>query len=619
MNRSTNRPFPRIPGFEIEDRIGFGGFATVYRARQPGLDRIVAIKVVHRTREADDETLKRFRRECQAIGSLTGTPSVMTVFDLGTTAEGDPYLVLEHLEGGSLQERLEADGRFTWLEVVDVAKGVAQALKAAHGVGILHRDIKPANVLTDRYGNVRLGDFGIAHLAGASDTVTGDTAMTVSYAAPEMLRGERATKASDLYSLGALMYTLLIGHPPFSRPDDDSVAAVILRITSEPLPTLDAHLAPPNLVNLIEALTSKDRSFRPDADTVIVRLETIGDDGRNSGATGRSIPPPSSPRLSLVPPASGSSTSPPRSRPSGPSPVRPAVPTDPRAKSPSGPARRTPSFSSATMRRAPGAGRATPPTLVPRSGVSGSLGLSGSLGHAVFDSGPGPRGIHGGLGYAVDVVFVIDITASMWPVLAQVKAGARSFHDHVVATMSTKGKHVSRLRLRIVAYRDYLDNPSDALFHTPFYQLPEEQPSFDRCVNALAADGGGDEPESGLEALALAMASPWELGLDRRRHVIVLCTDASAHPLESCAGRAIPGYPRGIPSTFDALTDNWGDPSSGPLEYAAKRLLLYAPDVYPWNLISRHWDSVLHFPSRAGEGLGELDFQEIIATIAGSV
>jgi hypothetical protein len=223
------------------------------------------------------------------------------------------------------------------------------------------------------------------------------------------------------------------------------------------------------------------------------------------------------------------------------------------------------------------------------------------------------------LGYAVDIVFVIDITGSMTPVIDQVKAGALTFHDRLLQVMRHKDKYVSRLRLRVIAYRDYYDNASDAMFETPFFELPDEADRFTVYVSGLFADGGGDEPESGLEALALALESDWERGLDRRRHVVVLFTDASAHPLESSHSHLVPGYPSTIPTTFDGLTDLWDDPQGKVMEYAAKRLLLYAPDTYPWNIMSANWDNVLHYPSRAGQGLSEVEFSEIIDSIAGSV
>lgn len=236
---------------------------------------------------------------------------------------------------------------------------------------------------------------------------------------------------------------------------------------------------------------------------------------------------------------------------------------------------------------------------------------------ATVDMAQNQYGMH--LGYAVDLVFVIDITGSMTPVLDQVKAGALTFHDRLLGVMASKGKYVSSLRLRVVAYRDYLDAPHDALSQTPFFRLPVERHYFDGFVHSLFAEGGGDEPESGLEALAVALLSPWERGLDRRRHVVVLFTDASAHPLEAAAGRYVPGYPTAIANTFDGLTDVWDDPQGVVVEFAAKRLLMFAPDVYPWNIISTNWDNVLHYPSPAGQGLNDLEFGQIVDAIAGSV
>jgi hypothetical protein len=245
--------------------------------------------------------------------------------------------------------------------------------------------------------------------------------------------------------------------------------------------------------------------------------------------------------------------------------------------------------------------------------------LAAYLPPAEMYAGGGTNQFGVSLGYAVDIVFVIDITGSMTPVIDQVKAGALTFHDRLLQVMSAKDKYVSRLRLRVVAYRDYYDNASDAMFHTPFFELPDEAAHFTTYVSGLYADGGGDEPESGLEALGMALMSDWERGLDRRRHVVVLFTDASAHPLEASHSYPVPGYPGHIPTTFDGLTDLWDDPQGKVMEFAAKRLLLYAPDVYPWNIISASWDNVLHYPSRAGQGLNEVEFGQIIDAIAGSV
>ena len=222
------------------------------------------------------------------------------------------------------------------------------------------------------------------------------------------------------------------------------------------------------------------------------------------------------------------------------------------------------------------------------------------------------------ISYAVDIVFVIDITGSMNPVLDNVKSAALSFHDDLERVMIEKGKSISNLRVRVIAYRDYLDNEADALVQSPFYRLPEDRSQFDSFVRALAAGGGGDEPESGLEALGAAIMSDWERGMDRRRHLIVLFTDARAHPLERSAH--IMSIPQGVPRDMNQLVDAWeGDGQMTGMEHSAKRLMLYAPDLEPWNGISEDWQNTLHFPSAAGDGMDDYTFTEILNQIAASV
>lgn len=226
----------------------------------------------------------------------------------------------------------------------------------------------------------------------------------------------------------------------------------------------------------------------------------------------------------------------------------------------------------------------------------------------------------GALSYAVDIVFVIDVTGSMEPVLDQVRKGALSFHDELGLAMQEKNKRISSLRIRTIAYRDYLyDRHEDVMLATDFLNLPDQAADFDEAVGLLQPFGGGDEPESGLEALSFAIHSDWERGLDRRRHIIVLFTDASAHPPEAAwhvTGNLYPGilYPN-----LDELTEAWEDDSSGPMEFSAKRLLLYAPDVYPWSEISASWSNTLHYLSQAGDGLADYEFRQIIDSIANSV
>ncbi|MCO5968317.1 vWA domain-containing protein [Actinoallomurus soli] len=227
----------------------------------------------------------------------------------------------------------------------------------------------------------------------------------------------------------------------------------------------------------------------------------------------------------------------------------------------------------------------------------------------------------GSLQYAVDIVMCIDVTGSMHPVLGNVKKSALLFRDRLESVMHEKGKEISRLRLKVIAFRDFADYADDAIEQTDFLVFPEQAAVFDDFVGRLEADGGGDAPESGLEALALAINADWERGLDRRRHVIVMFTDAPAHPLGSPASTAAHTYPPNIPRSMDELSAQWGYGRSqtAVMDNAAKRLVLFAPDISPWTEISEEWSLAMHFPSKAGHGLEEFEMDEIINTIAYSL
>ncbi|MFG1944862.1 vWA domain-containing protein [Nonomuraea sp. NPDC048826] len=230
-------------------------------------------------------------------------------------------------------------------------------------------------------------------------------------------------------------------------------------------------------------------------------------------------------------------------------------------------------------------------------------------------------GYQGNLRYAVDIVLCVDVTESMAPVLDRVKQSALTFHDRLSQVMGRKGKEISQLRIKLVAFRDFGDFAEDAIEQTEFLTFPGEATEFDQFVRKLRATGGGDVPESGLEALALAIGSPWEKGLDRRRHVIVMFTDAPAHPLRSPQAVAAHTYPQHLPRDMDELFEQWGytKSQSSVMDNGAKRLVLFAPDAYPWTDITEEWNMTLHFPSKAGDGLEEFELDEIIDTIANSL
>jgi hypothetical protein len=228
----------------------------------------------------------------------------------------------------------------------------------------------------------------------------------------------------------------------------------------------------------------------------------------------------------------------------------------------------------------------------------------------------GPPAPPRNLTYAVDIVFCIDVTGSMTPILDQVKANALRFYSDVQSNLTAKGKHIDELRVRVVAFRDIVADGEAAVQESPFFELPADQAGFSQFVNGLVPEGGGDAPESGLEATALAMTSPWTTRGDRRRQVIVVWTDQPAHPLDPGAVPA--AVSERVPGDFSALTDLWEDPQ-GPLGSSSKRLILFAPDGPGWSDISGVWENVVHHPSQAGAGLSDVDYGTIIDSIGNSV
>ena len=223
-----------------------------------------------------------------------------------------------------------------------------------------------------------------------------------------------------------------------------------------------------------------------------------------------------------------------------------------------------------------------------------------------------------GFTYSVDLALVIDSTGSMGGIIERVKESALGFHDDLEAMMREKNKHVDQLRIRVVAFRDfYADGPEEALQDSRFFGLPDQSGGFASFVGDLVATGGGDEPETALEALAEAMRSPWATGASKRRQVIVLWTDASAHPLEKDADHKPDGYPAGAPADFDALTDMWE--GQDYMDANAKRLIMYAPDAYAWTDIANSWENAMHYPSKAGAGLTDVDYRTILDSICASI
>ncbi len=215
--------------------------------------------------------------------------------------------------------------------------------------------------------------------------------------------------------------------------------------------------------------------------------------------------------------------------------------------------------------------------------------------------------------YAVDLVICIDGTGSMSHLIEEVKSLALKFYDELEAEMKIQSKKAEQLRARVIVFRDYWADSADKVMQcSEFFDLRSQSSDFANFVSPIEADGGGDEPENGLEALGLALKSNWEKGdFSKQRYVVVVFTDASAHSLDK--GLKPSHYPNDIPKNFDDLTDYWHE-----MPKPAKRLLLFAPDADPWTMMSS-WENTIHYVSEAGRGLEKTEMKEILNAIAKSI
>ena len=255
----TGLPSQPIPGIEDLQPVGRGGFGTVYQGWQPDLRRKVAVKVLD-VLATDVEGAARFRRETMAMGALSDHPNVVPVYATGTV--GDRlYLVMPLFADGSLADQLEA-GPLAAAEVVQLGLGLADALAAAHGAGVLHRDVKPANVLRTAYGAPQLADFGVARFVDTTQTMGGGTMATVAYAAPEILSGEASSEASDVYSLGATLHAALRGRAPYEAGPDEAPISMAVRVLSTDPPDLRDDGVPAELAALVERAMARNVSER---------------------------------------------------------------------------------------------------------------------------------------------------------------------------------------------------------------------------------------------------------------------------------------------------------------------------------------------------------------------
>jgi predicted ATPase len=247
-------------GFDDAVVIGRGGFGIVYRCTQVAVDRTVAVKVL----TADlDEDRERFLREQRAMGRLTGHPNVVGVLQVGETESGYPYLVMQYHRRGSLEARIRRLGHLALDEVLRLGVRIAGALESAHRLNIVHRDVKPGNILITDYGEPALSDFGIAQMAEGFKTAAGTFAGSPAFTAPEILSGDPPSRASDVYGLGATLFSALTGHAAFERRSGEQVVAQFLRIANESAPDLRASGIPDDVSAVVDKAMCRDRDSRP--------------------------------------------------------------------------------------------------------------------------------------------------------------------------------------------------------------------------------------------------------------------------------------------------------------------------------------------------------------------
>jgi serine/threonine-protein kinase len=236
--------------YRIERRIGSGGMGTVYLAQQLALRMPVAIKVLHRDFSEDGTWQQRFVREAQVAARVVH-PNVARVLDLGRTADGLVFSVMEHLRGEDLEQRLERDGALPWPQARRILRQTIRGLRAAHAIGVIHRDVKPSNVFlveagADQHEAVKVLDFGIAKSNDPTQSFAENLTCidkiigTAEYMAPERIVGETADARSDIYSLGVMMFEMLTGQRPWA--DDGNLLRALMRRVKEAPPSLPEFL-----------------------------------------------------------------------------------------------------------------------------------------------------------------------------------------------------------------------------------------------------------------------------------------------------------------------------------------------------------------------------------------
>jgi len=264
----------KIGRYEILNEIGQGAMGTVYQARDPLIERTVAIKTVsiEQLRQEGADAESRFLREAQSAGRLSH-PNIVTIYDVGE-ADGLAYIAMEYLSGATLRDLMHRRPMPLDLTLETVTQ-MAEALSFAHEHGVIHRDIKPSNVVvTGNRGHIKLTDFGIAHLVNSDHTQTGQMLGSPRYMSPEQAMGREIDGRSDIFSLGAVLYEMITGHYAF---DGDSLPTILYRVINEapvPASSLRPQLTA-GLANLLTRMLDKNPQVRPDAPALVTALHAL--------------------------------------------------------------------------------------------------------------------------------------------------------------------------------------------------------------------------------------------------------------------------------------------------------------------------------------------------------
>lgn len=247
--------------YELQELIGGGGMADVYKAQDKLLDRAVAVKILHQQYANDAEFVEKFRREATAAAKLAH-PNIVNIYDVGEDG-GSQYIVMEYVSGPTLKEVIQQKGCLEPIEAVRIAKEIASALESAHRNNLVHCDIKPHNILVMPDGHIKVTDFGIARAVSASTmTYSGSVMGSVHYFSPEQAKGTVITTKSDVYSLGVVLYEMLTGKLPFNG--ETSVSIALKHLQEEPVPIRQLNPSiPPVLEAIVQKAMSKDPADRP--------------------------------------------------------------------------------------------------------------------------------------------------------------------------------------------------------------------------------------------------------------------------------------------------------------------------------------------------------------------